>query len=60
VRRVAQLVGLLVGFALGIVLVEVVFSNNKSWPDVVPFVFAVLGWLAASALFSRRERTPTQ
>jgi hypothetical protein len=29
-RRLAQLAGLVAGFVVGIILVEVVFSNNKS------------------------------
>jgi len=52
-RWLAQVAGLLVGFALGVVLVEVVFANNEGWPDVVPFALAAFGWLAASALLSR-------
>jgi hypothetical protein len=39
-------VGAIVGFAIGILFVEVIFASNQSWPDVVPFVLAILGWLA--------------
>jgi hypothetical protein len=43
-------VGGILGFAVGILLTEVVFPNDKSWPDVVPFALAVAGILAGSAL----------
>ena len=41
-----MLIGAIVGFAIGILFVEVIFANNQSWPDVVPFVLAILGALA--------------
>jgi len=41
-------VGAIAGFAIGILLVEVIFTNNQSWPDVVPFVLAILGALLGS------------
>jgi len=51
------LVGALVGFAIGIVFTEVIFSNSSSWPDVVSFALAVLGWLVGSTAVRRmRER----
>jgi hypothetical protein len=40
------IVGAIAGFAIGILFVEVIFANNQSWPDVVPFVLAILGGLA--------------
>lgn len=43
------IVGAIVGFAIGILFVEIIFSNNQSWPDVVPFALAVAGALAGSA-----------
>jgi uncharacterized membrane protein YfcA len=55
-------VGAIVGFAVGAFLTEVVFANNQSWPDVVPFALAVLGILAGSALGRRlasRRAAPT-
>jgi len=42
------IVGAVAGFAAGILFVEVIFANNQSWPDVVPFVLAILGALAGS------------
>ncbi len=42
------IVGAIAGFAIGILFVEVIFANNQSWPDVVPFVLAILGALAGS------------
>jgi ABC-type branched-subunit amino acid transport system permease subunit len=49
------IVGAIVGFALGVVFTEVLFANNASWPDVVPFGLAVFGWLVGSALVRRRR-----
>ena len=43
---VAGILAALIGFAVGILFVEVIFSNDASWPDVVPFVLAVAGYLA--------------
>ena len=40
------ILGAIVGFAIGILFVEVIFANNQSWPDVVPFVLAIVGALA--------------
>jgi predicted membrane-bound spermidine synthase len=40
-----MLIGAIVGFAIGILFVEVIFANNQSWPDVVPFVLAIIGAL---------------
>ena len=51
------IVGAIVGFAIGILFVEVIFANNQSWPDVVPFVLAVIGALAGSQLVGRLRRT---
>jgi len=54
-RRLVCVLGAVLGFALGIVLVEIVFTNNSSWPAVVPFALAVLGWLAGDAVVSRER-----
>lgn len=51
----AGIVGAIVGFVVGILFTEVLFSNNASWPDVVPFALAVLGWLVGSAAVRRRR-----
>jgi hypothetical protein len=59
VAIVAGIVGVLVGFTVGVVLTEIVFANNADWPNVVPFVLAVVGWLAARDLVRyRRSRKP--
>ena len=47
---VGAVAGIVVGFAVGILFTEVIFSNNASWPDVVPFALAVLGALAGAQL----------
>jgi hypothetical protein len=55
----AGIVGAIVGFAIGVLFTEVIFANNSSWPDVVPFGLGVFGWLVGSALVRRRrEHTP--
>ena len=55
----AGIVGALVGFTVGILFTEVIFANNADWPNVVPFVLAVVGWLAARELLRhRRSRKP--
>jgi hypothetical protein len=33
---------------VGLVFTEVIFANNQSWPDVVPFVLAIIGALAGA------------
>lgn len=44
VRLLGGIVGVVCGFALGILFTEVIFPNGASWPDVVPFALAVAGW----------------
>ena len=51
----AGIVGALVGFAVGVVFTEIVFANDADWPNVIPFVLGVVGWLAARELFRRRR-----
>ena len=53
----AGVVGVLVGFTVGVVLTEIVFPNNQDWPIVVPFALAVAGWLSARALLRRLRRS---
>jgi ABC-type antimicrobial peptide transport system permease subunit len=53
VKVLGGILGALVGFAIGILFVEVIFANNQSWPDVVPFALAVAGALAGSAAAAR-------
>ena len=47
------IVGAIVGFAVGILFTEVIFANDKSWPDVIPFALAVLGILVGAQLAGR-------
>lgn len=49
------ILGAIVGFAIGILFTEVIFTNDQSWPDVVPFALAILGYLAGSQLARRRK-----
>jgi ABC-type antimicrobial peptide transport system permease subunit len=56
------ILGLIAGFAVGILFTEVIFSNDKSWPDAVPIALAVLGALAGAAAarrVSRRSARPS-
>jgi hypothetical protein len=48
--------GAAIGFAIGIVLVEIIFANDASWPDVVPFGLGVAGWLVGGNLVGRRPK----
>ena len=56
----AGIVGALVGFTVGIVFTEIVFVNNADWPNVIPFVLAVVGWLGARELVRRRRSRKPQ
>ena len=47
------ILGLVVGFVVGILFTEVILANNQSWPDVVPFVLALVGAIAGSQLGRR-------
>jgi hypothetical protein len=54
---VGGILGVIVGFAVGVLFTEVIFAGNHSWADAVPFALAVLGALAGAAFgrrFSRR------
>jgi len=51
----AGIVGAVVGFVVGVVFTEVLFASDASWTDVVPFVLAVAGWLAARELVRHRR-----
>jgi uncharacterized membrane protein YfcA len=42
--------GIVVGFAVGVVFTEWIFEFNESWPDALPVVLAVLGGLAGAQL----------
>jgi uncharacterized membrane protein YeaQ/YmgE (transglycosylase-associated protein family) len=59
VAVLAGIVGALVGFTVGVLFTELIFANNADWPNVVPFVLAVVGWLSARELLRhRRSRKP--
>ena len=45
--------GAVIGFVIGILFVEAIFANNQSWPDIVPFALAVVGWLVGTTLARR-------
>jgi hypothetical protein len=60
VAVLAAFVGALVGFTVGVVLTEVVFANNADWPTVIPFVLAVVGWMAGRDLVRRRRSRPPE
>jgi hypothetical protein len=47
------ILGILVGFGVGVIFTEWVFVNNQSWPDVVPIALAALGGLAGAQLGRR-------
>ena len=49
----------IVGFGVGILVTEVIFANDKSWPDVVPIALAVLGGLVGASLGRRRAARRT-
>jgi uncharacterized protein YacL len=51
----AGIVGAVVGFVIGILFTEVVFANDSTWPDVIPVILAVIGWLAMRELVRRRR-----
>jgi len=56
------ILGVIAGFAVGILFTEVIFANNQSWPDVVPIALAVIGALAGAAAgrrLSRRDAEPS-
>ena len=56
-----RIVGILVGFTLGVTLTEVVLAGSGlgDWTNAVPFVLAVVGWLAGSEFGLRVSRTAT-
>jgi uncharacterized membrane protein YccC len=58
VALLGGILGVIAGFAVGVLFTEVIFSNNESWPDVVPVALAVIGALAGAAggrRFGRRD-----
>ncbi len=54
----SKIVGAILGFAVGVLSTEVIFSNNQEWPIVVPFALAVLGWLVGGVAARRFAHRP--
>ena len=54
---IGGILGALIGFAVGILFTEVIFANNQSWPDVVPFALATAGIFVGAALARRVRAT---
>ena len=52
-RFFGAIVGIVLGFTIGVIFTEWIFVNNESWPDAVPVVLAVLGGLTGAALGRR-------
>jgi hypothetical protein len=50
---IGGMLGFIVGFAVGILIFEVAWANDESWPDAAIFGVAVFGALVGSSL-SRR------
>ena len=46
-------IGFVAGFVVGILIFEVAWPNDQSWPDAAVFGIAVLGALLGSSLFRR-------
>jgi hypothetical protein len=59
VQVLGAVVAGIVGFGVGILVTEVIFANDKSWPDVVPIALAVLGGLVGASLGRRRAARRT-
>ena len=51
------IVGAIVGFAVSVLLTEVIFPNNQEWPIAVNAALTVLGALLGSRLARRRFTT---
>jgi uncharacterized membrane protein YccC len=54
-RVLAGILGVVVGFLVGGVLIDLFFPD-ESWPDVIPFVLAVMGGVAGAATAGRLSR----
>jgi hypothetical protein len=49
-RVVGAILGILVGFTIGVIFTEWIFQSGESWLDAVPVVLAVLGGLIGAQL----------
>ena len=56
----SRIIGAIVGFAVGIVISEILFANTTDWTNVIPFVLAVVGWLAGSEVGRRLGARPAR
>ena len=54
-RVLAGILGVVVGFLVGGVLIDLLFPE-QGWPDVIPFVLAVMGGLAGTTAARRLSR----
>ena len=50
VVRLSGVVGAIVGFAISVVLTEVIFPNKQEWPIVINAALTVAGALAGTAV----------
>lgn len=48
--RLSGVVGAIVGFAISVVLTEVIFPNKQEWPIVINAALTVAGALAGTAV----------
>jgi hypothetical protein len=58
---IAGIVGVLVGFGIGLLMGEVILSEQGDWTNVLPWVLAVAGWLvgAGAARHLKGNATPS-
>lgn len=54
----SRIIGVIVGFALGLYLGESVLTSQGDWTNTLPFVLAFVGWLVGSEV-GRRLGTRT-
>jgi hypothetical protein len=50
---IGGIVGVVIGFALGIFFGEVALAKQGDWTNILPFVLAVAGWRVGSATTQR-------
>jgi hypothetical protein len=52
----SRIIGAVLGFAFGLYLGESALKSHGDWTNILPFVLAVVGWLAGSELGRRLAR----
>lgn len=57
---IGRIVGVIAGFALGLYLGEFALKSQGDWTNILPFVLAVVGWLAGSELGRRLATRPAK